>query len=85
MDDLTRPAVHRRRDYGTDLSEAELQILGAMPFDPRRASAFVMATIAGLKEKGYVDTEPETGANRLTPKGVMTKALVRYPTPPANG
>lgn len=80
MDEWERPAVHRRREYGTDLSEAELQILGAMPFDPRRTTAFVAETIARLKEKGYIDTEPDTGANRLTPKGQMTKALVRFPT-----
>lgn len=65
--------------YGFDLTEADLQVLGGLPFDPSRVSALTLATMERLRRLGYVEKSPESGAWRLTPKGDMTKRLVRRP------
>ena len=63
--------------YGFDLTGADLQILGAMPFDPSRVSVLTLATMARLQRLGYVEKAADSGAWRLTAKGEMTKRLAR--------
>lgn len=63
--------------YGTDLSEDDLQVLGALPFDPARVSPLVLETLSRLKRLGYVEDIAGSSAMRLTAKGEMTKTLVR--------
>ncbi len=65
--------------YGLDLTEADLQILGGLPFDPSRVSPLTLATMDRLQRLGYVEKAPDSQAWRLTPKGTMTMSLVSRP------
>ncbi|UXH79870.1 hypothetical protein [Roseateles amylovorans] len=65
--------------YGLDLTEADLQILGGLPFDPARVSPLTLATMDRLLRLGYVERAPDSQAWRLTAKGTMTMTLVSRP------
>lgn len=65
------------------LSEEELQVLGAMPFDPSRANPRALEILEDLRCRGFVQIDVESGTLRPSPAGRSAQAAINWLRPRA--
>jgi hypothetical protein len=69
------PAMESDEKYGLDLSREEVDVLRRI--SENGSGGWVGPTLERLERLGYLTPPDLTGNRRLTPKGEMTKELVR--------